>query len=145
MEPNDNKVWISREEYARLQQLENQAPTIQPYVSPIATEDKAAKLQAFETQQMIVGGFLALVLVLALIVPGLGFLVGPLVIIFATLAILAFDKYRKIQQSKAVTLTKTTKIILIILGCLIVLPALAFGALILFFIFILSVGGGAGS
>lgn len=154
MPPQDNSVWISREEYERLKQAEqtaaNQiAPT--PYVSSPAYDDPAQSpaLQTMRRQQTVVSAVLGIAFVIALTVPGLGWLAGIVVTIFIIFALTSLFQYqrtkRRVTKGDIPQPRSAVKLVLIVLGCILLLPVLAYAGMLVLFVILFSAGGGGGS
>lgn len=98
--PNENndqsKVWISREEYERLRQMENRPPDTPPVIStpaasyqPHSLSDKMAK------QQKIVALILAVLLIIVLSVGKLQALVVFIALVFVVFGIMSIVDYQR--------------------------------------------------
>jgi hypothetical protein len=152
MQPqSDGKVWISREEYERLRQAEQSQPLPQsPVGTPTPFVSSTNTLETIQRQELIIGSILGIGFVLSLCVSNLRWLAVLIVIIFCAFALVSFMQYREAKMRIARGQTprqprSTTKILLTIGATLLIAPTVAFIALIVFLIVVLSVSGGAGA
>lgn len=139
----DDKVWISREEYERLRTNGSISPgygtpvvyTGQAGAEPLPPPDR----QMGQTMQ-VVGLVAALALLLSFTTSMFDWLVVPAVLFLAGLAIISI--WNVARSGRIAQPSKVTKYALAALGIILFLPILGYMAMIFLFILIFSFGGG---
>ena len=133
--PSDDKVWVSKEEYQRLQQT----PT------PVVTNGVAKVPKLFSGLQIAATAVAAVALIVGLvsIERGLSWIIVPAVIVLLLNGIFTLTDYLASKKPGYIVRThKARNIILLVAACLVLAsPVLFIGVILVVFLIICSTGG----